>query len=254
MRSREIDDTVMALQARGEGVYQIDLEVLRAADPDLILTQELCDVCATPYAQVQEAVTKLPRKPEVLSLNPQRLGDVLHDIQRVGDATGRVKEAEAAKRLLQERIQRVTERAHLAKARPRVFCLEWLDPLMASGHWIPEMVALAGGVDALGEWGAPSRRIEWDRVLAFAPEVLVLMPCGFGIERTLQEMHLLTSRPGWEGLPAVQKGQVVAVNGHAYYNRSGPRLVDGLELLAYIIHPELFPGPVSEGAMKIVLR
>jgi iron complex transport system substrate-binding protein len=252
MSSREIDDAVLALRTQGEGVYQIDLEALRAADPSLILTQEICDVCATPYAQVQEAVTKLPRKPEILSLNPQRLDDVLQDIQRVGDATGRVKEAEAVRRLLQERIQGVTERARLAKVRPKVFCLEWLDPIMASGHWVPEMVALAGGIDALGECGAPSRRIAWDRVLAFAPEVLVLMPCGFDIERTLQEVHLLTALPGWEGLPAVQKGQVFAVNGHAYYNRSGPRLVDGLEILAHMIHPELFPAGVPEGAMRIV--
>ncbi|MFQ5881556.1 MAG: cobalamin-binding protein [Candidatus Methylomirabilales bacterium] len=254
LSSQEIDAIVRDSLQQGEGIYQIDIEALKAADPDLILTQELCDVCAAPYQHVLEAVTKLLRKPEILSLNPQRLGDVLKDVERVGEATGRLRKAERVVTLLQGRIQTVVERMAKVAARSRVFCLEWLEPLMASGHWIPEMVALAGGVEGLGSLGAPSRRVEWDRVLSFAPEILILMPCGFTIDRVLQEIYLLTRLPGWDDLPAVQGGKVFAVNGHVYYSRPGPRLVDGLEILAHLIHPELFPGPIPEGAAKAVHR
>ncbi|MFQ5532696.1 MAG: cobalamin-binding protein [Candidatus Methylomirabilales bacterium] len=254
LSSHEIDMRVRAALEKGEGIYQIDLEALKAADPDLILTQELCDVCATPYQDVLEAVTKLPRKPEVLSLNPQRIGDVLKDIERVGEATGRLLEAENAVKTLRERIEAVAEGAAKASTRPTVVCLEWLDPLMASGHWIPEMAELAGGREPLGHVAAPSRRVEWDDVLSCAPEILILMPCGFVVERVLEEIHLVTRLPGWSDLPAVQKGTVFAVDGHAYYSRSGPRLVDGLEILAHLVHPELFPGPVPEGMTKAVDR
>ncbi|MFQ5960419.1 MAG: cobalamin-binding protein [Candidatus Methylomirabilales bacterium] len=254
LSSQEIDARVRAAFARREGIYQIDLEALKAADPDLILTQELCDVCAAPYEDVLEVVTKLPRKPEVLSLDPQRLGDVLRDVERVGEATGRLREAEDAVTSLEERVAIVAEQAAKTMARPKVLCLEWLDPLMASGHWIPEMVALAGGIEPVGKLGIPSRRVGWEEVLSSAPDILVLMPCGFAVERVLKEIHLVTGLPEWKDLPAVQAGKVFAVNGHAYYSRSGPRLVDGLEILAHIIHPALFPGPTPEGAVKRVDR
>lgn len=254
LSSQEIDARVRESLERREGIYQIDLGGLKAADPDLILTQELCDVCAPPYQDVLEAVTRLPRKPEVLSLNPQRLGDVLRDIERVGEATGRLTEAKEVVTSLTERIETVAKRAAKAPMRPTVLCLEWLDPLMASGHWVPEMVALAGGRETLGNLGAPARRIEWEQVLSCAPEIVILMPCGFAVDRVLEETHLLTRLPGWGDLPAVQKGKVFAVDGHAYYSRSGPRLVDGLEILAHLTHPELFPGPIPEGAAQAVHR
>lgn len=254
LSSQEIDTSVRAFLQRGEGIYRIDLEALRSADPDLILTQELCDVCAAPYQDVLEAATHLPRKPEVLSLNPQRLGDVLKDIERVGEATGRLREAAQAVASLTERIDRVEKRVTNAKTRPAVACLEWLNPIMASGHWVPEMVAMAGGRELLGKAGKPSERVEWEQVLSGAPEILILMPCGFSVDRTLDEIHLLTNRPGWEGLPAVRRGTVFAVNGHAYFSRSGPRLVDGTEILAHLVHPELFVDPIPEGAAKSVGR
>lgn len=254
LTSQEIDCHVSALLERGEGIYQIDLEALKSADPDLILTQKLCDVCAAPYQTVLEAVTKLPRKPEVLSLDPERLGDVLKDIGRVGEATGRLKEAEEAATSLKERIEAVAVRAAKATTRPQVVCLEWMDPIMASGHWLPEMVDLAGGRESLGKVAALSRRVEWEQVLSAAPEILILTPCGFTVDRVLEEMHILTRRPGWDGLPAVRRGRVFAVNGHAYFARPGPRLVDGLEILAHLLHPELFPGPIPEDAVRIVHR
>lgn len=252
LSSQEIDGRVRDALERGERIYQIDLEALQAADPDLILTQELCDVCAAPYQDVLEAVTKLSRKPEVLSLDPKSLGDVLKDVERVGEATGRLREAEDVVRSLQKRIETVVTRTAKTTPRPTVVCLEWLDPLMASGHWIPEMVDLAGGKEPLGNLGTPARRIAWEHILASVPEILVLMPCGFAVDRVLEEIHLLTRLPGWDGLPAVQKGRVIAVDGHAYYSRSGPRLVDGLEILAHLVHPELFPGPVPEEIAKVV--
>jgi iron complex transport system substrate-binding protein len=254
LSSQEIDTSVRAFLGRGEGIYRIDLEALQAADPDLIVTQELCDVCAAPYQDVLEAVTHLPRKPEVLSLNPQRLGDVLQDVERVGEATGRLREAAQVVVSLTERIDRVEKRAGSAKTRPPVACLEWLEPLMASGHWVPEMVALAGGRELLGRVGEPSERVQWERVCSCAPEILILMPCGFSVERTLDEIHLLTNRPGWEDLPAVGQGKVFAVNGHAYFSRPGPRLVDGTEILAHLVHPELFTDPIPAGAAKSIDR
>jgi iron complex transport system substrate-binding protein len=254
LRSQEIDARVRAAFVRGEGIYHIDLEALKAADPDLILTQELCDVCAAPYEDVLEVVTKLPRKPEVLSLDPQRLGDVLRDVERVGEATGRFKEAGAAVTSLKKRVAIVAERAARTTTRPKVVCLEWLDPPMASGHWVPEMVSLAGGIEPLGTLGLPARRVSWEEVLSSSPEILILMPCGFDVERVLEEVHLVAGLPGWDTLPAVQRDAVFAVNGHEYYSRSGPRLVDGLEIMAYIIHPELFRRPTPEGALKRVDR
>jgi iron complex transport system substrate-binding protein len=252
--SRQIDTRVRASLGRGEGIYQIDLEALREADPDLILTQELCDVCAAPYRDVLEAATHLPRKPEVLSLNPQRLADVLHDVERVGAAAGRLTRAERAVALLKERVEAVAERGAKAATRPKVVCLEWLDPPMAAGHWTPEMVALAGGFEPLGDPGTPSRRVEWEQILACAPDILILMPCGFAVQRVLEEVHLLTALPGWRELPAVERGRVFAANGHAYYSRPGPRLVDGLEILARLVHPELFAGPVPQDAVMTVDR
>ncbi len=254
LTSHEIDARVRAAFTHGGGVYQIDLEALKAAEPDLILTQELCDVCAAPYQDVLEVVTQLARKPEVLSLDPLHLGDVLKDIVRVGEATGRVREADEAVASLKERIDMIAEQAAKTKTRPRVVCLEWLAPLMACGHWIPEMVALAGGTEPLGMAGEQSRRVEWAQVVACAPEILILMPCGFSVKRVLEEMDVVTSLPGWDTLPAVQKGKVFAVNGHALYSRSGPRLVNGLEVLAHAIHPEAFPKPFPDNIVKRVER
>ena len=253
LSSHEIDRAVIEHLRRGEGVYAIDVDRLRRADPDLILTQELCDVCAVPYTEVKRAVEELGSRPRLLPLSPTLLGDVLHDIRRVGEAAGRVEQAESLVAALQSRVDRVVARAARAVEQPSTFCLEWADPLYVSGHWVPEMVELAGGIDGLGMKGKPSVPIEWERVARYAPEVVVLMPCGFDVERTVLEVPLLAGLPGWFDLPAVKRGRVYAVNGSAYFNRSGPRLVDGLELLAKLLHPELFPGPISGEAARPVL-
>jgi iron complex transport system substrate-binding protein len=250
LSSLEIDHAVMERLRSGEGVYTIDQDLLRQAEPDLILTQELCDVCAVPYSEVKRAVDQLVSQPRLLPLSPSLLGDVLQDISRVGEATGREEQAGFLVRRLRERIDRVTARTATAAERPATFCLEWADPLYVAGHWIPEMVEMAGGIDGLGGKGKPSVPIEWERVVSYAPEVVILMPCGFDVERAVREMPLLTRLPGWLDLPAVQRGQVYAVNATAYFSRSGPRLVDGLELLAKILHPELFPGAIPGEAAR----
>jgi len=243
LSQREIDDRVRSALEAGGGVYAIDQEVLASLAPELIITQELCDVCAVPEALASEAVgrLRLARRPRVLSLHPHSLSDILLDIRRVGDATGAAAAAESRVTQLSMRLAAVKGLLRDNSRRPRVAALEWLDPVMVSGHWVPEMVRRAGGEDSLGRDREPSARVEWDEVLRYAPEVIVLMPCGFDVERSARDARLLARRPGWESLPAVQSGEVYAVHGGAYFNRPGPRVVDGVEILAEILHPEVFP-------------
>jgi len=239
--SGQIDRFVSERLRIKKSIYTIDLPRFKKANPDLILTQELCEVCAVDYDEVLAAAQSLARRPKILSLTPTLLSDVLGDIERVGEAAGKKGEARTFVEGLKERIERVREQSSRADYRPRVACLEWMDPIYSAGHWVPDMVELAGGMEGLGKKGEPSMKIDWDKVVQYAPEVIVLMPCGFDIARTLEEVHLLYRLPRWSELPAVKQGKVFTVNGHAYFNRSGPRLVDGLEILAQIIHPEIFP-------------
>jgi len=247
--SPEIDTLIARRVREGRSIYELDVEGLRAADPDLILTQELCDVCAVGYRDVRLAIQQFPKKPEILALDPRFLGDMLRDIQRVAVAAGVAERARPLVSGLRHRIETVAERAREAGTRPGVACLEWLDPIYTAGHWVPELVELAGGRDVLAARGEPSRKISWELVLAAQPEVLVLMPCGFDIPRTLKELDLVTGRRGWRDVPAVEAGRAYAVNGHAYYNRPGPRLVEGLEYLAHLIHPAVFPAKPPEDAV-----
>ena len=194
----------------------------------------------------------MARPPEVVSLDPQYLGDVLEDVRRVGRATGAEDAAARVTARMQERIDAVTERAALADSRPRALHLEWTDPLMCGGHWVPEMVELAGGVNCFGDKETGSFPLEWEAVVASRPEVIVLMPCGFEVPRAMEDIPLLTAKEGWESLPAVRDGRVFAIDASNYTSRSGPRLVTGLEILAEMIHPELFSGMVPEaGARRI---
>jgi iron complex transport system substrate-binding protein len=243
LSSGEIEAAVRASLAGGEGLYRVDPEVLRRADPDLIVTQDLCDVCALPAEAVTAAIASLPRRPHVLSLKPERLSEVLADIRRVGEAAGR---GDEAGRLVAELTERVTTVGRLTARvahRPRVLCIEWFDPIYVGGHWIPEMVNLAGGVDVAGMAGEKSRIVAWEEARAAGPEVIVLIPCGFGPERIARELCLLERLPGWAALPAVRSGRVYLTDASAYFSRPGPRLVDGLEILAHFLHPEVFALP-----------
>ena len=202
--------------------------------------------------QVAESTANMAKTPEVVSLDPQYLGDVLEDVRRVGRATGAEDAAAQVTARMQERIDAVTERAALADSRPRTLHLEWTDPLMCGGHWVPEMVELAGGVNCFGDKETGSFPLEWEAVVASRPEVIVLMPCGFEVPRAMEDIPLLTAKEGWESLPAVRDGRVFAIDASNYTSRSGPRLVTGLEILAEMIHPELFCGMVPEaGARRI---
>ena len=194
----------------------------------------------------------LPKEPEVISLDPQYVSDVLEDIRRIGRATGAEEAAESLTRKMQARIDAVVEKAGQALDRPRVLHLEWVDPLMCGGHWVPEMVELAGGINCFGDKEAGSFRIEWPDVLESQPEVIIMMPCGFDVKRILQDMPLLSEREGWASLPAVQNNRVYVIDASAYTSRSGPRLVMGLEIMAEMIHPELFSGMIPElGAIRL---
>ena len=202
--------------------------------------------------QVAESTANMDKEPEVLSLDPQYLGDILEDVRRVGRATGSEDAAERVTARMQERIDSVTERSKLADSQPRVLHLEWTDPLMCGGHWVPEMVELAGGENCFGDKEMGSFPLEWDAVVESQPEVIVLMPCGFEVPRALEDVPLLTAKEGWNDLPAVRENRVFAIDASNYTSRSGPRLVTGLEILAEMIHPELFSGMVPEmGARRI---
>jgi len=240
----EIDRRITAALQRGEGVYRIKTGLLESTRPELILTQGLCDVCAVPRLSVLEAVRNLKTlSPNILSLDPTDLTGILADIRRVGEATGAIDAAGDLVASLEERIGAVAFKTRdLPKVRyPRVACIEWTAPIFTGGHWVPEMVELAGGNDVLQKAGERSLRKEWDVVLDARPEVIVVMPCGYDIAKTRAEMGLLTQRPGWHELPAVKSGRVYLVDANAYFSRSGPRIVDGLEQLAQMLHPELFP-------------
>jgi len=243
--SREIHNHVTAAAHSGSSLYSLDQELLERLDPDIILTQELCEVCAVSYDQVASAVhrlgVRLPGKRTILSLQPRTLGEILETIRQVGDATGAGERAATLVRALEQRINRVAAVARAAAARPRVFDMEWLAPPYTAGHWVPEMISLAGGRDELSRKGAPSVEVSWADIARYDPEVLILMPCSFSLERTLEELGRARFPDEWSRLGAVRAGRVYVVEGATYFSRSGPRTVDGLEILAEIVHPELFP-------------
>jgi iron complex transport system substrate-binding protein len=229
----EIDQAVAAQVGNGLSLYTLDEPRIAELAPDLIVTQELCPVCAVNTEQVDDAVRPLPRCPEILSLNPQSLADVFADIRAVGQATGRTGEAAALLLGLEERLAAVRSRvAARTGAKPRVLALEWLDPPFAGGHWVPEMVAAAGGIDVLAKPGDASRRLTWDEVAAADPDLIVVMPCGFDAAGAQAQLDLIAQRPEWQRLRAVQAGRVYPVDANGCFSRPGPRLVDGIEQLA----------------------
>ena len=249
--SGEIDRQVGDLLRSKQSLYALDEKFFKDSEPDLILTQGLCDVCALDYDDVVRAARSLPREPRIISLDPHCLGDILNDVLRIGEATHRSLQAASLVQELKVRIEAVRDRTARSTS-PQVTCLEWFDPLYIAGHWVPEMIQIAGGNDILGTAGEPSFKIEWDAVIASRPEILILMPCGFDLDRTVQESSLLKNRTGWQSLPAVRDGRVFAVSGTDYFSRPGPRLIDGLEILSQLLHPELSSAPISSDLAKRV--
>lgn len=245
--SSEIDLRVSAALETQGSLYELDLPLLASLQPDLILTQRLCDVCAVSFDLVQAAVKSLPSQPEILNLEPRSLEDIFQNVLMVASVTG--SEAAGAKLvgLLRQRVDAVRVKTAALKKRPRVFCMEWVDPPYCGGHWMKELVEIAGGCDELANLHQPSRRIEWKRVLEFAPEVIVLTCCGFDLVRAEQEVAILAGFEGAPELPAFQAGRVFATDSSHFFARPSPRIVDSLEILAHLIHPELFaPPPLAE--------
>lgn len=240
MTSAEIDAAIGRLLTDSGSIYALDADLLVRLAPDLVITQGLCDVCAVSMDLVECAVGGLKRRPEVISLNPTSLDEVLDDAVRIGDALGNGEETRRKVAALRDRLARVEETV-AGLPRPRVGCIEWLDPPFSAGHWVPEMARIAGGEEPFAGAGEPSARITWDEVFGAAPEALVLMPCGFDVERAAREARNLPELPGWSELPAVKNGWVWVVDANSYFSRPSPRLVEGVEILAHILHPEVFP-------------
>jgi iron complex transport system substrate-binding protein len=246
----EIDRHVKAALHEGSSLYRLDQEGLQRARPDLILTQELCEVCAVAYRQVLEAAKMLPGRPAVMSLEPRNLIDVMRSIIDVGQATGTPERAAELVRGLWARVDAVRG-AMAGRPRPRVVCIEWIDPLMVAGHWVPDQVDIAGGTDAMGTSGEKSRYVSFEEIEAAQPEVVFCMPCGFRLEGSEAQGALLAAHKGWAALPAAKAGMVYAVDGSWYFNRPGPRVVDGIEILARLLHPDAWRGPVPNGYASI---
>ena len=245
--SKAIDDQVRDMLSAGQALYGIDEEALATLAPDLIVTQAQCDVCAVHYEDVLTLVESRPelRGARIVALNPQLLSDLFEDIRRIARAAGLVAPAESYVQALRQRVEQVRSRTCGLglDQRPRVACIEWIEPLMLAGNWVPELIDHAGGTCDLVKSGLHSPYVHWQDVVAFDPDVVLISACGFDLARTVQEGATLRDLPGWTDLTAVRSGRVFAVDGSAYFNRSGPRLVDSLELLAHLVHPELFDEP-----------
>jgi iron complex transport system substrate-binding protein len=242
----EIDRAVRERTEKGESLYELDVDTLDQLQPDLIVTQAVCEVCAVSYEDVLAIAERLPTRPTVISLDPSTLGEVLADVPRLAEAAG---VAEAGERLVEEASARIdaVERAVADAPRPRTAALEWLDPVYVGGHWVPQMIEAAGGLDVLGFPGERSRTVEWSEVEAVAPEVVLSMPCGLYAEEAAAETMRRRDRLAPLG------ARVVAVDAAAYFSRPGPRLVDGVELLGHLLHPDLVPAPDSRRSIELDL-
>ncbi|MDP9354122.1 MAG: cobalamin-binding protein [Chloroflexota bacterium] len=239
--SAEIDRQVKTVLRDALSVYHVDGDLLRELQPDVVITQSQCDVCAVSLKDVEAALCVwLDARPHLVSLEPNALADIWRDIQHVADALGEPERGRAVIDRLQGRIAAVADRATVLPGRPTVACIEWIDPLMAAGNWVPELVELAGGENLFGEAGKHSPWMTWEQLVTRDPDVIVILPCGFDIERSRQELPVLSDRRQWSALRAVQNGRVYLTDGNQYFNRPGPRLVESLEILAELLHPEAF--------------
>jgi iron complex transport system substrate-binding protein len=236
----EIDAAVRERTLRGESIYELDRDALEELEPDLIVTQALCPVCAVSYEDVAALARELRSRPRVIALDPKTLGETLGDVRTLAQATGRRQQGVALIARTAARIDRV-RLAVRAQRRPRVAAVEWLDPPFVAGHWTPQMIELAGGEDVLGLPAEPSQELSWEAIAAAEPDVVVVMPCGYDAPRARTEALAHTHR-----LAGLHARQIVAVNASAYFSRPGPRLIDGLELLAHILHPECVPEAPAE--------
>lgn len=237
--SAEIDRQVKSLLTDAVSIYSVDSAVLQELQPDLIVTQTQCEVCAVSLRDVEQALcTIVGSQPRIVSVEPNDLADVWTSVRQIAEALDVADRGEALVTRLQGRLEAIGRQAAEFKGRLRVACIEWIEPLMAAGNWVPELVEIAGGVNLLGEAGKHSSWMTFDELLAIDPDIIVIMPCGWGITRSRGEMHWLTQRPAWSKLRAVQTGRVALTDGNQFFNRPGPRVVESAEILAEIFHPE----------------
>jgi iron complex transport system substrate-binding protein len=243
----EIDRLVREYVGRGESLYSVDAEALAELEPDLIVTQDLCQVCAASPDDLATTLARFPVPPEVLCLNPQDLGDVWRDILWVGEDTRRGHEAEALLEKIGARLGQLECQLEGLEHRPRVAILEWLEPFYVAGHWVPEMIEIAGGKDALGKKRTPSFRVSPEDVIDAAPEVLLIAQCGYSAQQAREEYQGMTFPEEWSAMPAVRNSRVYALDASGYFSRPGPRLMTGIEALAKILHPRVIVSPEAEG-------
>ena len=247
LTSRDVDEWVRRALRENGTIYAIDEPLLRKLPPDVILTQKLCDVCAVGYGTVARLAETLPGPPTVVNLEPSSVSDIFDDIRHVAKACDVPERAEKLIANLAARVENVRERAARVPNGPRCFLMEWVDPPFCSGHWGPELVEIAGGYDPLGRKQQPSVQIEWQEVLDTQPDIIVLALCGYDIDRARRDYEMLRGFPEFNSLPAARRGEIYVVDASAYFARPGPRIVDSLEILAGILHPEEFPEFISRG-------
>ena len=248
LTSGEVDEWVRRALRENGTIYTIDEPLLRELRPDVILTQKLCDVCAVGYGTVAQLAETLPDPPRVVNLEPSSLSDIFDDVRRVAEVCGVSERAQKMVARLSERVEMVRCRANRIANRPGCFLMEWVDPPFCSGHWGPELVEIAGGLDPLGRKHQPSVQIDWQQVLHARPEIIVLALCGYDVDLARRDYQLLQRFPGFDSLPAVRRGEVYAVDASAYFARPGTRIVDSLEILAGILHAEEFPEFAPRGS------
>jgi len=247
MQSIEIDKKIADMMKTGQDIYVIDDERLQKAKPDIIIAQGICDVCAPSATEIDRAVTILGYKPDILVLDPHDLDDILHSIIKIAEKVNKVKEGHMMVASLQKRIDYIHSKVsnrdgNIIKnqSKTKIICIEWIDPFYTAGHWVPQMVIMAGGINGISSQGKPSRRMSMDEIKLFGPDRIVLMPCGFDLNRTLIEAKILEKNDEWKSLEAVRNNEVYVVNANAYFSKPGPRTIVGLEILAKIINPRLF--------------
>jgi iron complex transport system substrate-binding protein len=254
MTSAEIDHAVRSQLAQLDGhgsIYDLDEARLRDLEPDLILTQELCEVCAVSYKTVERAARMFDADVRVVSLEPNTIADIFDNIHMVGELTERMSEADKLIDNLNARLDHIRKNTAGANQRPRTLMLEWLEPPFAPGHWVPEQVEIAGGDHAFGKAGQRSVTTTAEEIRAYAPEVIVLIPCGYYKEDILRQLPSAKLPAGWNDLPAVKNGEVWATDATSYFSRPGPRVVEGVEILARILHPEIFGRPDDDQAVRV---
>lgn len=238
-RSNQIDKDVLNIVKQGLSVYDIEENKLKELNPDIILTQDQCEVCAVSLKDVQEATNKYICNAKIISLKPETLNDILNDIQTIGKSTNKEIEAKELIKNLKERTDYIRDKTKLAK-KPKICVIEWIEPIMVAGNWVPDMIEIAGGINLIGQHGKHSKKIDLNEILNYQPDKIIIAPCGFKVYQTMNDIDFLTEKPEWNQLNAVKNNEVYIIDGNAYLNRPSQRIIDTLEILASIIHPELF--------------